>query len=681
MTPEMLRGCRFGPFRLDLLRRSLLKEGQPVSLTPKSFDVLALLVARHGELVSKDEIMAEIWPGVVVEDTNLTYQISLVRRALGESAGKREYIVTVPGRGYRFVAPVEERLAEAAPSPETPQSPGIPRRRRAPWLIAAGAVVAAAVLALAVRTKLESPRPWRQLTFDRADDTQPDISPDGRSVVFVSNRQGKHNIWLMKADGSGARNLTLDRGENDTPAWAPDGRRIAFQSTRVTGTPYVYLMDADGSRQHAVSPLPSARAAWAPDGRSLLYQSHRGTSGIFRLDLETGKEMRLTPADTECFDPSWSPDGRWIVHTRGLSGSLQLFVMDSQGGGARQLTQLYQMNASVPAWSPDGGRIAFTGSRNREAGIYVMRADGTEVARLTEGFSDAGEAAWSRDGSKIYFESERAGNSDVYAINVPMGTGRRLTRDVGEDTMPVYSPSGREIAFISNRAGNADVYVEDLSTGKLDNLTHDKAPDTDPAWSPDGQSIAFTSARTGRLQIFVLRRKDGVSRQVSPEDGEWAQPAWSPDGKMLAAAWGPIGATRIRILPVAGGKPIDLAPDRIGAELPAWSADGQTIAFDMPIVSAYHRIFTVPAKGGEVRPVSDGLHASGHPVWRPDGALAFNCNCGFGSQIMLLEPNGRLRALTNALPRNIFPSFSRDGARLVFASNRDGNFEIYEIYN
>jgi TolB protein len=223
--------------------------------------------------------------------------------------------------------------------------------------------------------------------------------------------------------------------------------------------------------------------------------------------------------------------------------------------------------------------------------------------------------------------------------------------------------------------------VEDLSTGRLENVTHDQALDSDPAWSPDGQSIAFSSERTGRPQIFVMRRKDGALRQVSPEDGEWAQPAWSPDGKMLAAARGPAGNTRIRILQLAGGPAVDIAPGYIGAEWPAWSPDGKTIAFDTPVAGANHRIFLVPAQGGEVRPLTDGSHASGHPAWRPDGAVAFNCNCGSGAQIMVLEPNGVLRALTNTLPRNIWPNFSKDGTRIIFASNRDGNFEVYEIYN
>jgi hypothetical protein len=89
----------------------------------------------------------------------------------------------------------------------------------------------------------------------------------------------------------------------------------------------------------------------------------------------------------------------------------------------------------------------------------------------------------------------------------------------------------------------------------------------------------------------------------------------------------------------------------------------------------------VPAAGGPVRPVTDGSHHSSHAVWRRDGAMAFNCNCGFGTQIMLLEPGGLPIPLTHTLQHNFYPSFSKDGSRIVFASDRDGNLELYQIYH
>ncbi len=98
----------FGPFVLDTARHLLLREGNPVPLTPKTYDLLLALVENPGRMILKDELIKLVWAGSFVEESNLTQQISAVRKALGESAGEDRYIVTVPGKGYRFAAAVKE---------------------------------------------------------------------------------------------------------------------------------------------------------------------------------------------------------------------------------------------------------------------------------------------------------------------------------------------------------------------------------------------------------------------------------------------------------------------------------------------------------------------------------------------------------------------------------------------
>jgi DNA-binding winged helix-turn-helix (wHTH) protein len=103
----------FGPFRLDAAARRLEKGGSAVTLTAKLFDILLMLVSRHGELVTKEELIAQVWSDRVVEENNLTVSMSALRKALGASnGGRREYIETVPKYGYRFIARVK-RSAEA----------------------------------------------------------------------------------------------------------------------------------------------------------------------------------------------------------------------------------------------------------------------------------------------------------------------------------------------------------------------------------------------------------------------------------------------------------------------------------------------------------------------------------------------------------------------------------------
>src|SRR5829696_5125395 len=111
MTESRGRVYEFGAFRLDALKRDLLRGNVPVKLYPKQFDILVALVERAGSLVTKDELMRIVWPDSVVEESNLTANISHLRRLLGDAAGHRGYIVTVPGRGYQFVAGVREVLA------------------------------------------------------------------------------------------------------------------------------------------------------------------------------------------------------------------------------------------------------------------------------------------------------------------------------------------------------------------------------------------------------------------------------------------------------------------------------------------------------------------------------------------------------------------------------------------
>jgi DNA-binding winged helix-turn-helix (wHTH) protein len=108
----------FGPFVLDTAQHLLLRAGQPVPLNPKMYDLLLILVENHGRLLLKQELMAALWPNSFVEESNLTQQIAMIRRALGESAGEDSYIGTVRAKGYRFCANVTN-LTQAEVSGET----------------------------------------------------------------------------------------------------------------------------------------------------------------------------------------------------------------------------------------------------------------------------------------------------------------------------------------------------------------------------------------------------------------------------------------------------------------------------------------------------------------------------------------------------------------------------------
>lgn len=164
MVRDRQRSYAFGPFVLDTARHLLLREGEPVSLTPKSYDTLLVLVESGGSLMSKDELMSVLWPDHSVEEANLTQQISTTRKALGEGA----YIVTVPGRGYRFAVPVQ--VLEDAPENPVPAEAAPPSRRwKRRGLIVAAAIAAVALAFVAMRPRTPASLavlPFQNLTRD-----------------------------------------------------------------------------------------------------------------------------------------------------------------------------------------------------------------------------------------------------------------------------------------------------------------------------------------------------------------------------------------------------------------------------------------------------------------------------------------------------------------------------------
>src|SRR6185437_16215081 len=114
----MREAYQFGPFRLLVHQRELSAHGVPIPVGQRAFDILLVLVGRHGHLVTKDELMAEVWPGVIVEENNIQVHISALRKVLAAAGDGERYLLTVAGRGYRFVAPVERASGEEAKTAE-----------------------------------------------------------------------------------------------------------------------------------------------------------------------------------------------------------------------------------------------------------------------------------------------------------------------------------------------------------------------------------------------------------------------------------------------------------------------------------------------------------------------------------------------------------------------------------
>jgi dipeptidyl aminopeptidase/acylaminoacyl peptidase len=247
-----------------------------------------------------------------------------------------------------------------------------------------------------------------RLTVDPADDAQSAWSPDGSRVAFRSRRDGHYEVYVMNADGSGQTRLTTtiagtasNPPSSSQPSWSPDGRRLLFRSNRA-GHYDVWVMNADGSDPRALTDdAPDDRyPGFSPDGTRIVFRSDRdGDPEIWTLAAGGGDLRQLTFNDRFDSAPAWSPDGTRIAFERALDPTIdnqataEIHVMQADGSGAVALTSNQSLDEG-PAWSPDGTRIAFTSTRDGNSEIYVMRADGSEPTRLTAAASVEESPDW-----------------------------------------------------------------------------------------------------------------------------------------------------------------------------------------------------------------------------------------------------------------------------------------------
>jgi TolB protein len=180
------------------------------------------------------------------------------------------------------------------------------------------------------------------------------FSPDGTRIAFTASDGGNSDVWVMGADGSGARRLTREPALDLSPAWSPDGKRLAFVSDRA-GTPQLYVMNADGSgvRRLTFRGNYNQTPQWSPRGDLLAFtaRDERKTFDVFAIALEAGRIDRITQDQGRTNEePSWAPNGRLVVFRSDRNGPAQLVVADAKG--ERQTVIAGGGDLSAPAWGP-----------------------------------------------------------------------------------------------------------------------------------------------------------------------------------------------------------------------------------------------------------------------------------------------------------------------------------------
>jgi TolB protein len=305
-------------------------------------------------------------------------------------------------------------------------------------------------------------------------------------IAFVSEVEGRGELTLIEADGSGLRR-PLPGFPVDEVGWSPRGDGLVLVSP-ATGNGDLYWVDPAGKglRRLTEAEAPDWAPLWSPDGRRLAYVSGIGAEAeIYLVNADGGGRRRLTENGVWDYPRSWSADGRKLLMETVPPGgrNIAIALLDVESGRMRYLTD-GRFNDGDPAWSPDGRQIAFSSDRDGNREIYVMDADGGNVRRLTDHPAWDGHPYWSPDGSRILFESNR-GPGETFEILTMLGNGRRLRR-----------------------------------------LTDNDMGDKHPSWSPDGASVIFESHRDRRMGLFLIRADGGGERNLTPGLSRAQHPSW-----------------------------------------------------------------------------------------------------------------------------------------------------------
>ena len=613
----------FGLYEVDLQSGELWKAGFRVKLQSQPFKVLAALLEKPGQVVTRDELQLKLWgkDTIVDFDHSLGTAINKIREALGDSAENPRFIETLARRGYRFIAPVGFVPAEGHEPSTIPERPIDDQHPQAASETASTEPTLPALVAIpALHPPASTPLPWLVwaaigttvllaglvgygLGAFRSAIIPPHIVQITHNGHLAPSVENMENLATVATDGVHLFASTIDGGHSQLSAIS------------LAGGGTVIPLNIPGE---VASP---ALGDISPDGSRLLLRDHLSPESeqpLWVVPTIGGSALRV--GNIMAHDATWMPDGKSILYANGNDLYLTQLNSNSPQRYATLPGRVFWMR-----WSPNGKllRLTVIDPIAHTLSLWQMSAVDRKPTPILKNFSEPSSECcgiWTADGRNYIFQSGRDGNTDLWRLSGDTTTSPvRITDGPLHFQSPVAARSGSRIFFLG-----VDAQSELETLGPKNELVPERGFLSSAVrvdYSRDGQWVAWTDSN-GQLW---RARADGTEKlEVTPDTLSVFLAHWSPDASRLAImAREPGKAWQIYLTGANGGELQPLLRDGRNAADPSWSSDGKSLVFgrvndEMGKENAARTLHILHLDSGQIEPVpeSDGLFS---PRWSPDG--------------------------------------------------------------
>ncbi len=613
----------FGEFHLDAETGTLWRGSDLISLSPKSSELLRLLVRQEGRTVSKQEIFDTVWTGTFVEDGVLTQNIYTLRNALGRDEHGRHFIETVPRRGYRFAGHLRsaEKVDESEIVPaETPASPAAQpafvaaqaatssHRSNTYFLAGLGVLLLAAVglgTYLYTRRPAENGEaafaPIEQLKFQKVTDSGdvvfPTISPDGKMLAYVRLDEAESSVWVKQiGGGSPLRILPPTSKGYRSLVFSPDGQHLYFRED--TETAPIYQTLSLGGPPKKVAENVWSDFSISPDGSRFAFIRRDSELAEHRLVLanvsgegETTLAAKAAPWDYRSGAPAWSPDGLKLVVASGQQRRFfpKLLMIDTASGEETEIDIPRWRAIFRVLWMPDGERLLITAREANEpySQIWMLALTDGGIRRLTNDLESYFWMSMTAEGKGLVTRQQRIVSHIWLLPGGDITRAKQLTQ--GERTLDGYAglawtPDDR-IVFSSFANNVTDLHsINPDGAARVQLIQNAGQDNTDPSIAADGSSVVFTSTRTGSPQIWRMDIDGDNQRQLTFDEANKERSiagTLSPDGREVYFIKLGGGAAAIWKMPIEGGPALKVSnlKDAAAESFVSVSPDGKWLAY------------------------------------------------------------------------------------------------------